>query len=181
MQSLKEQFKVKEEEWGKEKNELHERINKIEKRLEKEERAKRRNNIIIWGEVTNSLNPENVTKYLKTNLNLGKEMEFQEVYTIRKGEKNAGIAVKCKSWEDKKEIMKKKSAFKGKKIFIENDMTPEERDIQRKIREKAVEEQKTGKEVKVAYQKLIIDGVLYKWNERDNKLEAGFHPSTTKA
>lgn len=63
------------------------------------------------------------------------------------------------NWEMKRNIMmKKKNLEKG--IYIDDDLTRREREIQGKLRRMAMKEKEKGKEVKVSYMKMYIDG---KW------------------
>lgn len=47
------------------------------------------------------------------------------------------IAVQLEKWENKFKIMKSKSLLRNQKVFIEDDLTKEEREIQGFIRSKA--------------------------------------------
>jgi polysaccharide deacetylase 2 family uncharacterized protein YibQ len=64
-------------------------------------------------------------------------------------------------WE--KKVIKQKGKLKGnratEKIFIDNDLTKKEREILKKIRAIAREEKREGKDVKVGYMKITIEGV----------------------
>lgn len=82
--------------------------------------------------------------------------------------------VELGSEENKREVMQNKSKLRnrrGGQIYINDDLTKEERDIQKKIRQRAMEERSKGKQAKIGYSKLIIDGQTWKWNRRDNILE----------
>jgi hypothetical protein len=46
-----------------------------------------------------------------------------------------------------------------------NDLTKQEREIQKKLRTIAKEEKREGKEVKVGYTQITIEGVQWRWNE----------------
>lgn len=61
------------------------------------------------------------------------------------------------NWEMKKNIMMKKKNLK-KGIYIDDDLTRREREIQGKLRRMAMEEKEKGKEVKVSYMKMYIGG-----------------------
>ena len=50
------------------------------------------------------------------------------------------IRVSLKSWEDKQEVTRKKEQLKGIKIDINHNVSREDRNIQRKLREKARQE-----------------------------------------
>jgi hypothetical protein len=55
-------------------------------------------------------------------------------------------------------------------MYIDDDLTENERNIQKRLREHAKEERQKGKIVKVKYQKLIIDNVTWKWDRYASKL-----------
>jgi hypothetical protein len=80
--------------------------------------------------------------------------------------------------EGKEKVMKQKGKLRGnratEKIFIDNDLTKKEREIQKKIRAIAREEKRRaiakeakrqGKNLKVGYMKITIEGVQMRWNE----------------
>lgn len=67
--------------------------------------------------------------------------------------------------------MNKKACLKGTKIVIENDLTVEEREIQTKLKDAAKIEREAGRNVRVGYQKLIIDGTTYHWDKTESKLQ----------
>lgn len=58
----------------------------------------------------------------------------------------------------------KLSKLQNLKVFINEDMSKEERVIQGKIRKKAKEENASGKNVKLGFQKLIINNEKWTWN-----------------
>ena len=47
------------------------------------------------------------------------------------------ILISLKAWEDKEEVMEKKGQLKDSKIYINHDLSIEDRNIQRKLREVA--------------------------------------------
>ncbi|KAK9745155.1 hypothetical protein QE152_g7164 [Popillia japonica] len=102
-------------------------------------------------------------------------------------EKSLGIQIKTKavkklgpktylieltSIDDKIKIMKNKSKLKEyteEKVYINDDMTKEEREIQEKIRRKAKEERRKGKTVKIGFQKLVVEGEQWRWSREKEK------------
>lgn len=66
--------------------------------------------------------------------------------------------------------MKEKSKLRGRNIFIDHDMTKEEREVQRKMRESAKRKREEGKKVKIGYRKITVEGKVYIWNEEEEEL-----------
>jgi hypothetical protein len=57
-------------------------------------------------------------------------------------------------------------------MYIDDDLTNEERKTQKKLREVAREERDRGKRVKIGYRK--INGEWFMWDEREKKLKKNF-------
>jgi hypothetical protein len=69
------------------------------------------------------------------------------------------MQAKIESWEQKKNIMLNRSKLKerkGERMYIDNDLTNEERKTQKMLREVTREER--GKRVKIEYRKIQING-----------------------
>jgi len=71
------------------------------------------------------------------------------------------------SWERKKEIMRKKKKFGSRKIYIDNGLTQEEREVQRKLREVARDEKANGRRTRVRYRRIEIEGQMYMERRRE--------------
>lgn len=170
---MRNELKEKEEKWEREKKVLEERIQLIEIRLEEEEKRRRRNNIIIKGLKLKEEKPEQMEKEIS---NLFKEEVGEEVNikTVNKIGKET-ILVEMENWEQKIKIMKGKYKLMKnegtRKIYIDNDLTKNEREIQKKIYLEAKERRKDGWQVKVGYKKIKIGEDLWSWNERKGLLE----------
>jgi hypothetical protein len=82
--------------------------------------------------------------------------------------------VEMEEWSGKK-VMKQKGKQREKKktekIFIDNDLTKQEREMQTKLRTIAKEEKREGKEAKVGYRKTTIEEVQRKWSEGRGRVE----------
>jgi hypothetical protein len=74
--------------------------------------------------------------------------------------------------------MLNKSKLKKKKderMYIDNDLTKEERETQKKLRELAREERNRGKRIKIGYRKIQINGEWFRWDdEREENLKKNF-------
>jgi len=68
------------------------------------------------------------------------------------------VIIQMDSWEKKQEIMRRNKKLRSKKIYINNDLTQEERGMQRKLREIAKEERTGGRRARVEYRR--IEGQL---------------------
>lgn len=171
---LKAEFKNKEKKWEEEKKQLVERIAKLEQGEENREKEKRRNNIII-----NGLEEEGEVGAIVAELARSLQLNTRVVEAVRLGKKTEGkkrpVLVKCSSWEDKRNILAKKGALrdKGSTIYIDEDLTRKEREIQMKLKRKAREERSKGKRVMVRYQKMCIEEEWWFWNEVKDILEKG--------
>lgn len=171
IKEIKHEMRRKEEKWDEEKCQLMKRIETLEFKAEKEEKQKRKNNIIIRGiTVEENQVPKGVQDFLSKTLQI--EMKIERAYIINKDKHDQIIRAELESWGKKQEIMKNKSNLKNTKIYIDNDLTNEERFIQREIRSIAKEEKGKGNKVKIGYQKIIISGVEYKWNKEANGVQA---------
>lgn len=90
-------------------------------------------------------------EFLKNEFGL-KEEGVGKIIIVRKSKKEIAL-VELKYWETKQKIMREKSKLGERKIYIDHDLTKEERKIQRMIVERAREERVKGRKVKVGYRK----------------------------
>lgn len=168
VKTLRTQIEIMQNEWRAEKKELTDKLSKAEQRIEKLEKDKIRNNLVVTGIKITAENEKNLCEViegmLKKELNLN--MKVKEAYKI--GEKRCIIETKC--WEEKCKILKEKKKLKGQDIFIESAMTAKERDTQNIIRKIAKAEREKGASVKVKFHKLEIDGKTMIWDRADQKL-----------
>lgn len=166
IKELKEEIQKKEERWASEKVELVNRIKKLEDREEKREKEQRKNNIIIKGMgLTENENEQSIKDLIKKSI--GVDTVIKRVYNINKKEEWKIILAEVETWEQKREIMLHKNKLKGTKIYIENDLTKEERRIQTELVKIAKDEREKGSRVKIGYKKLVINNVSYEWNEME--------------
>jgi cell division protein FtsX len=153
-------------------NSMSERVARLETKMENEERRRRKNNIVITGwrseGSSKQQSREEVEKFIKENIG---EAKVKDCYNINKEQ----ILVQMEEWSGKEKVMKQKGKLRGnratEKIFIDNDLTTKEREIQKKIRAIAREERRQGKDLKVGYMKITIEGVQMRWNEEKGRLE----------
>lgn len=65
--------------------------------------------------------------------------------------------------------MERKELNRG--IYIEDDLTWKEREVQKRLRELAWEHKKNGKSAKVGYFKLCVEGKWFRRDERRGSLK----------
>lgn len=80
------------------------------------------------------------------------------------------IWVRMEKWKDKEKVMQNKSKLGNEQIYIHHDRSKDKRIVQRKIIELAREEKKQGKEVKVKFWKISINGKWLRWDDKEKKL-----------
>lgn len=139
-------------------------VKDMEVEVEALKKADRKNNIVISGVKWGSNFKANVTELCKSNLSV--DVEVEDAFRVAVGRNGEEVVVaKLKTWEEKREIMKRKSRLGSSRVYINDDLTQKEQAVQKKLREMAREEKSKGKNVKVGYQKITVDGVTKNWRE----------------
>ncbi len=86
------------------------------------------------------------------------------------------IVVKLEKERDKEMVMRKKNELKGSLVFIEEDYSLKTRALRKKLFDIDKKERERGKRVIVTFDKVIIDGKQYAWNQEREDLEVGGWP-----
>lgn len=146
-----------------EKINLNIRITQLEKAIERDEKQKRKENIIIKGSKFRQENLiEDITHYIKEKLEI--EVEITEAYPIGKGE-NRNILAKLKNFNQKLNVLKNKKKLQNENIYIQSDLTKHEKEVQNILRDIAKENREKGNSVRIGYFYLIINKVRYDWDD----------------
>uniref|UniRef100_A0A6P7GZ02 Vimentin-like isoform X3 n=1 Tax=Diabrotica virgifera virgifera TaxID=50390 RepID=A0A6P7GZ02_DIAVI len=155
-----------------EKDEMKKELNDTKLRLEKLEKERKANNVVIQGLQIDTndrdILRQTIGNFMEAEMNI--KVKIDEV--IKLGEKTC--LVKLPNHHEKETVMKNKAKLqhaKDRRVFINNDMTKEDLQVQKKIRQVGHEEANKGKNVKVKFNKLIINGKTMKWNKNSNQLE----------
>jgi len=140
-------------------------VDKIRKMVTEKEREERRCNIVLRGvDIPEEMERERGRgkEWLKELIKnkVGVECEVRE---IRKS--GPVIVAKIEGEEKKREIMKNKYKLKGDRMFIENDLTYEERKVQEKIGRWAREKRAGGIIVKIGRGRVKIGSRWIAWEE----------------
>uniref|UniRef100_A0A6P7H2N3 Spindle pole body component 110-like n=1 Tax=Diabrotica virgifera virgifera TaxID=50390 RepID=A0A6P7H2N3_DIAVI len=143
----------------KEKEEMKKELNYMKIRVQRLEKERKVNNVVIQGLPIDTIDrnalKQTVGSFMEKEMNIN--VQIEEV--IKLGEKTC--LVKLQNKFEKEKIMQNKAKLKhikGNKVYINNDITKEELQTQKKIRQVANEEINKGKSVTIKYNKLIIDG-----------------------
>lgn len=96
---------------------------------------------------------------------------MMDIYIEKMKVIGGGTLVELQSMENKIMIMKRKGMLKGIGIWIEDDHTVREKQVQVWLEKLEREERKLGHKVRVGYQKVMVDEQWYEWKEKEGKLE----------
>lgn len=152
-----------------EREEMEKNLNDMDKRMERIERDKIRNNLIVTGINIDGKMGEQLKTTMRDMLEreLGVKAEIEKALKIN----SKKCVVEMQRWTDKVKILEEKKKLRGKNIFIDADLTRKEREVQRKIRERAREERVRGRKTRVGYRKLWIDGKELRWDDQREELD----------
>lgn len=164
----------REEEWNAEKREMQgqldnmqKKMDLLEKKFEQDEREKRKKNITLKGDVLNCLEEplkDSVMKFCKENI--GVDVEVENAYVIKQKNLNTRIIVaKMKTLDEKILVLKNKYKLRrlSKKIYIDDDLTSEERRIRKEMLIWKKKEEMQGKVIKIGHKKVKIGENWLSW------------------
>lgn len=143
-------------------------VRRLKSAMEEIEKKERRNNLVIRGLKKEKKSiKETAMEFLEKEF--GAKEGVKRMHAVGKEGKEV-IIIEMKSWEQKEEIMREKKKLGSRRIYIDHDMTEEEREVQRKLRERAKKEKADGRMVKVGYKKIEIQGKKYVWSEEESRI-----------
>lgn len=161
---LKDEIKLMKEERQQEKEDMEQKLEQAENKIERLEKSRIRNNLVITGiEIAESVKGV-IQNFIEDNMNV--RANIKQAYKI--GEKK--YKMEMTEWEDKKTVLKEKRKLKGNDIYIDSEMTLKEQQVQKILRDIARREKDEEKKVKVSYQKMEINGKVFNWNHKQQKL-----------
>ncbi|KAK0080915.1 hypothetical protein PV326_007927 [Microctonus aethiopoides] len=118
------------------------------------------------------LNDSELLKELKES-ELGKKKHLRENDWTWEMRDNM-LRIRLKDMADKLDSMRKKGMMRGSDIWIDDDPTHRETQIQKWLRRVADKDTKDKRQAKVTYMKIERNGIWWKWNEREGKLDKFF-------
>ena len=119
------------------------------------ERENRRKNVVIKGVDWNEGSNEGTVKeFIREKKKVKAKIERTQM--IRVGNKNTIIMAMMNSMEEKIRVMKEKRKLE-KGIYIDDDLTRKEREVQQQIRRITKAKREKGEYVRIGYKKLKIE------------------------
>lgn len=160
------------------------KLDKLSRWVETQESKSRRQNIVIKG-LSTTKPAEEIPSFLETTFSIPRD---DCKLIIQEGKDKDRYIVQLGNPEYKKKIMRtKKNALNNTDIFIDNDLTPIEKEEAFEIRKKLREERKKGNKPVVKANKLIMDGKTLQWDrnakiwkEKKNEPPEGVIPQTPR-
>lgn len=134
---------------------------RMKKMMRESERKDRERNIVIKGEsnVRDNLQ-EWVKEFMKDRLGL-------DVNIVSAWKGGSVIVVKLESLDDKRKIMQNKSKLLGTRIYIENDLSYEDRKKQEEINRWVKTRKAEGKLIKIGLGKINYEKRWIKWEDKE--------------
>ncbi|XP_043280473.1 uncharacterized protein [Venturia canescens] len=138
--------------------------------LEAAERERRKLNIIIRGATFDDSNLKaEVEAFFKRKL--GQRVQVKDAIKLGRMTDNQTVLAVFGSFAEKRIVMKCRTELKGSRVYLDDDLTKSQREIQWRIWKQAKAEIAKGSQVKKGYMKLIVDGICWRWNEQTGRLE----------
>lgn len=152
---------------------LDKKLETLDKKVETLEREKKRNNLIIVGYEPHSSNNQELKNEIKEFYRKALNVDVNIKNAKKIG--NKVCAIEMENWEGKIKILKAKSNLRyiqdtNTRIYINNDLTDKEKEIQAHIRVIEKRERNSGHTTKMGYKKLMINGIKWEWSEERQEL-----------
>lgn len=142
----------------------------LKKRIERLDKSQRRSNIKIVGL---NVSKEEVQPIMATIMKkLGEEdLQLKDVVEIKTATGGPKFVAKCDSIEEKRRIMsnKRKLAYNNKPVYVTDDLTQEEEEIQYKLRRFAETLGPRGTSA-VAYKRVYHGDKCYEYDEQTQQI-----------
>lgn len=171
VEKIRTEFKKRDEERTAEMDQLRREVAELKWREETRERREKKQNVVIWGARGQGGDAKQVAIGVFRQINEGFEVERVKKASFIGKEENRGIVVELENFEEKRKLMRGKNKLKGGNIYLDDDLTRNEREMQRNIREWAKRMRAGGKRVNVGYGRGFVDEKEYVWNELTEGME----------
>lgn len=174
-EELMKTMKEDKEEWQQAINDMAAKMSKTEWRLNHLEKQQKRNNLVLTNYTPVATDSKKLAEEIQEMLRRKIE-ETVNVETVARIKTSVGekLIIRMKCFDDKMSVLKKKKMIyedcEGQKmpIYVDDDLTKEDREIQKKARDHCKIARELGKAAKVGYRKVFINGKEHKWNQENN-------------
>ena len=141
---------------------LHSVVASHQHMMEMNQRSLRRNNIIISGIEETSEN-ENIEEVISSFFldRLGvPDVQIQKATRLgRKGGSNRLILVVMVSFGEKLKVLRQKQSLKGTKIYLNDDLTPDQRVKRKQLWQMCLQARRDGKSAFIKIDKVVVNNV----------------------
>jgi type II secretory pathway component PulJ len=182
-QQLKQRVTVNEQKYNELEDEntgLKQRINQLEMKAEHQEAQSRRDNLLFRGipeddDETWEDTEKKVKAFLEEKMDIDSEMiEFERVHRLNTRTNNTPrpIIAKFSKYKDRNNVLMKSAGKLNKTDYrVSEDFTKNVREIRTKLSTELMKARDDGKTAKLRYDKLIIDGKKYVYDQREDRVK----------
>lgn len=174
MQQIKDLLEEKQQVWDNAWKEEKKARERIEDRLERLENAERRRNIILSNYTTNESSSRKLAVEME-ELFKEKTKEIVKVESVSRFKTYNGdrFIVRLRDLEDKFALMKKKKEMVSERdgkmvqIYLDDDLSRDDRIVQKKARDECKQLRANGIDAKVGHKRIYVDGKERRWNREE--------------
>lgn len=140
-------------------------MRKLERAWEYKEKEERRRNLVLRGIRIGERGIREITEEVLKKIGVEAKIEDIKKIDIGKKDKDSLVVIKVGSEEEKSRIMQNKWKLKGSEIWLNDDLTWEERRVRWKVTQVARKEQGEGRKVRIGQGRIWIEGEWWMWDE----------------
>lgn len=174
MQQIKDLLEEKQQVWDNAWKEEKKARERIEDRLERLENAERRRNVILSNYTTNESSSRKLAVEME-ELFKEKTKEIVKVESVSRFKTYNGdrFIVRLRDLEDKFALMKKKKEMVSERdgkmvqIYLDDDLSRDDRIVQKKARDECKQLRANGIDAKVGHKRIYVDGKERRWNREE--------------
>lgn len=160
------------EETKKENEDMKNELKYVKSNIDIMEKKQKENNIVLTGVKVDTNDAAILKELTKKFFQRSLQIDIAPKKVSKIGEKTC--VIEMNNEQEKKMIMENKyklRMLRDERIFINDDLTRAEKEMRKEIRVRAQEEKSKGKEVKIGYRKITVDGQEWRWNRDRETLE----------
>lgn len=168
-----EELRNKYEKISKENTEIKRELENLKHSVENLGREKRKMNVVMTGKTIDAINKTQRELTNQMNEFIKEKLDVQvNIKTVQKlGEKVC--LIELQNLHEKEQIIKNKYKLRklSERIYINEDLSRKDREIQKQLRTKLQEARRQGKNAKIEKGRILVENEVGKWNPHINQLE----------